>query len=548
MGEYFHNEARCEYVLPEANITRYYTNPTSSSVMLSTATVPPYVDSTYYGGTTSWLLNDYSALQYQAQPSSALETPLLSSLQRSRSRSHSTSTSTGASSASLGSKNTPFHAETLREKLWEVSVTNVATEHAIGLELETPDNASSSRDRKQHDPLSELICGNPVGHIDVPSNTAAIENPDFGGFNQPWPTPYILADSPPGQPSYSLTSLLDGASYHQDIASCEGHDIALSRNEREENRAGNRVRPLRARPFATVPSSSSASPIASSLPHHSTRQQASYSRRGRASGSRPSHSRRAPERKICEICRQDKNKSKFEFRGQHELDRHNNKQHSEGPLRWICLDPTPNQAHKWCKNCRDRKEYAVNYNAAEHLRRAHLNPDGSEKSGKKTRGNHRDGTRSSRDQRIDRLPSIQQMTNWGWLTSLRSSKAVEKNDVVSVDMCNDHDEQDEDSFNNQNCTSIETPYGDTMIHAATSAVRPDSSNHYLRPVDSNWLSGATGFAGSNVFYNGSDTNFVQPVFPSGFFSAATVRGPSHPQPQVSGPALMPFYNSNGKQE
>lgn len=534
MGEYFHNEARCEYVLPESSIARYYTNPTSSSVMLSTVTAPPYVDPTYYGGTTSWHLDDYSALQYQAQPSSALETPLLSSLQRSRSRSHSTSTSTGASSASLGSRNTRFHAETLREKLWDV-----ATEHATGLEFERLDNASSSRDQRQHAALSELICGNPVGHIDVPSNTATVADPDFGGFSQTWPTPYILAPSPPGQLPYSLTCLLDGAGNDQDIASCEDSDISLSKNEREQHRA-NRVRPLRARPSATVPSSSSASPIASSLPHYPTRQQASYSRRGRASGTRPSHSRRAPERKICEICRQDKNKSKFEFRGQHELDRHNNKQHSEGPLRWICLDPTPNQAHAWCKNCRDRKEYAVNYNAAEHLRRAHLNPDGSAKSGKKTRGSHRDGTRSSRDQRIDRLPSIQQMANWGWLTSIRSSKAVQRNGVVSVDMSNDNDEQDEGSFKNQDCTSIETPYGDDD----TTPTGPPIP--CFLPVGSAWLSGA-----SNVCYDGSDTNFVQPGFPPAYnmsFSVATFPGPIHPQPQVSHPALLPFYDLNSKQD
>lgn len=546
MGEYFHNEARCEYVLSESSIARYYTNPTSSSVMLSTATASPYVDPTYYGGTTSWHLDDYSTLQYQAQPSSALETPLLSSLQRSRSRSYSTSTSTGASSASTGSKNTPFHAETLREKLWDV-----ATEHATGLEIKRLDNASSSRDQKQHVVLSELICGNPVGHIDAPSSTAPVKDSDFGGFSQTWPIPYILAASSPGQLPYPLTCLLDGPGNDQDIASCEDSDIALAKNEREQNRA-NRVRPLRARPSATVPSSSSASPIASSSLHYPRLQQASYSRRGRASGPRPSHSRKAPERKICEICRQDKNKSRFEFRGQHELDRHNNKQHSEGPLRWICLDPTPNQAHAWCKNCRDRKEYAVNYNAAEHLRRAHLNPDGSEKSGKKMRGSHRDGARSSRDQRIDRLPSIQQMANWGWLTSIRSSKAVKKNDVVSVDISNDNNEHDESSFKNQYCTSSEIPYRDddtTPTGPSRDLLAPPIN--YFRPVGSAWLPGATSFPGSNVCYDGSDTNFVQSVFPPEYnmsFSVATFPGPIHPQHRVSNPTLLPFYNSNDKQD
>lgn len=140
-------------------------------------------------------------------------------------------------------------------------------------------------------------------------------------------------------------------------------------------------------------------------------------------------SRKAPERKICEICQQTENK-KFEFRGQHELDRHNNKQHARGNKQWICLDPTPDNRHSWCKNCSAGKIYAINYNAAEHLRRGHLNPDGSERVGKKSRGV---GTKGVKGRRSGRMPSIQDLISNGWMKPVTTHNTTESDDSNASD-------------------------------------------------------------------------------------------------------------------
>ena len=176
-----------------------------------------------------------------------------------------------------------------------------------------------------------------------------------------------------------------------------------------------KARPLRARPLSShLDHGIKVSTHAGfALPPNSCSM--AQSRRCRVSTPQPLPLRKTPEKKMCTICRAAQSGKKYEFRGQHELDRHNNKQHSDENKRWVCHDPTPDKRHSWCKNCREKKQYAVNYNAAEHIRRAHLHPDGSERLGKKTRDIVAGEQRVNKSKRTHNMPSIQELIQAGWI-------------------------------------------------------------------------------------------------------------------------------------
>jgi len=105
--------------------------------------------------------------------------------------------------------------------------------------------------------------------------------------------------------------------------------------------------------------------------------------------SKPTYQRPKHDRVQCTQC----DDYPDGFRGEHELRRHQDRQHKQMVKKWVCKTPTNGQdlvkpvvPLTRCKACnQQKKKYGAYYNAAAHLRRAHFRPKtkGRSKSGGK---------------------------------------------------------------------------------------------------------------------------------------------------------------------
>jgi hypothetical protein len=111
---------------------------------------------------------------------------------------------------------------------------------------------------------------------------------------------------------------------------------------------------------------------------------------------KPTYQRPKHDRVYCTEC-EDHPEG---FRGEHELRRHQDRQHKKMVKKWVCVQPNgegqykPAQPLSRCKACtQQKKKYNAYYNAAAHLRRAHFRPKakGRAKSSKVDDANKRGG-------------------------------------------------------------------------------------------------------------------------------------------------------------
>ena len=98
------------------------------------------------------------------------------------------------------------------------------------------------------------------------------------------------------------------------------------------------------------------------------------------SPSQTSYIRPFHEKVTCQIC-------KVTFKGDHELRRHKQREHSSRRSVWVTHDSSPDGTFlAGCKACASGKLYKVDYNAAAHLRRIHFHPRERKENGKDTNG------------------------------------------------------------------------------------------------------------------------------------------------------------------
>lgn len=142
---------------------------------------------------------------------------------------------------------------------------------------------------------------------------------------------------------------------------------------------------------------------------------------------RPKH-----RRVFCRSC----NSHPEGFRGEHELRRHQDREHNKVVLRYICVEPKDGLEHpkpvfplSQCKACsQHRKKYNAYYNAAAHLRRAHFNPKSKTRS-KNILDDNKRGGKGGGD-----WPSMKELKLW--MKEIEESHETASTDVAKADTSN----------------------------------------------------------------------------------------------------------------
>ena len=185
----------------------------------------------------------------------------------------------------------------------------------------------------------------------------------------------------------------------------------------------------------------------------------------------------------CDIC----DEYPHGFRGEHELRRHYDRAHAQTRKVWICIDPNNVTPEGWrplrplgiCKQCKQRKEYNVYYNAAAHLRRAHFCP---RKRGRKARGEERE---SRAGKAGGDWPPIEWLKANGWLEEIEVGPAVYMPDMTIAGQQLQDTFDEDDDFEDEAESAIDMFHDNltaSTLGFPTYPMTTDFVNGYPTPV------------------------------------------------------------------
>ncbi|KAH8600746.1 hypothetical protein B0O99DRAFT_288153 [Bisporella sp. PMI_857] len=181
---------------------------------------------------------------------------------------------------------------------------------------------------------------------------------------------------------------------------------------------------------------------------------------------KPAYQRPKHDRVFCRKC----DDHPEGFRGEHELRRHEDRQHKRIVKKWVCKTPSnspdslqPTVPLTRCKAChQQKKKYGAYYNAAAHLRRAHFRPraKGRSKSiGKADDGNKRGGKAGGN------WPTMDELKPW--------MEEVEELATESSLLLSQQDDIEASDDENEN---VDNP---TSTHTMSSTTQTNFDNQYL---------------------------------------------------------------------
>jgi hypothetical protein len=233
--------------------------------------------------------------------------------------------------------------------------------------------------------------------------------------------------------------------------------------------------------------------------------------------SKPNYVRPKHDRVHCKQCDDHPDG----FRGEHELRRHQDRQHKLMVKKWVCIQPQqcgsdmpkPVVPLNKCKACTaQRKKYGAYYNAAAHLRRAHFRPKASKGRTKTTKveDTAKRGGKAGGD-----WPSMAELKYW--MTEVEepatdfplSAAQQEEADDDDDDETYDFDEQlmSAHTMSSTSSGSFDTPYA---LSDASFSIYPSPINNELfnmQNVQLDLSSPHQQSIDSSMNYNSSQSNF-----------------------------------------
>lgn len=227
------------------------------------------------------------------------------------------------------------------------------------------------------------------------------------------------------------------------------------------------------------------------------------------------------------------------FRGDHELTRHMQRQHSTRRKCWVANDVSEGKKLLAnCKHCRIGKKYYAYYNLAAHLRRLHFNKrDKASGRGRRRRGapipdEEKKGGKSGGDS-----PSIEELKEQGWI------KEVEE-DVLPDSLTPFEESSDSEGSYVMGANHLPPSFNDPM---ASQLQIPNNAGINIQPAQAQQLAGPVvadfdvtqlSYANDISMTNFDNTDFFN-VYPApqscGVESASLY---FHPQQQVTMPTAV----------